>query len=90
MWSADNVVETIINHPLNHHECVVETVRLWVVYYCFTNINKQSLMWRFPEMGPTPSHHPFRIVIFHEIIHPVWGYPHLWNAPYDHVLVRHY
>ena len=37
-------------------------------------------IWRFPEMGGTPSHHPFRLGIFHDINHlnhsASLGYPH--------------
>ena len=32
-------------------------------------------IWRFPDMGGTPSHHPFLFGIFHEINQAFWWSP---------------
>ena len=31
-----DVGKTIINHPQNHHKWLLQTIKIWVLYYCFT------------------------------------------------------
>ena len=40
-------------------------------------------IWRFPEIGGTPSHLLFQIGIFHEINHRVWGSATYGNPIYQ-------
>ena len=42
-----NVVKAIVNHPQVCRELLVTTIIIWVVHYCFTNINPLWLQSQF-------------------------------------------
>ena len=49
-------------------------------------VDDHLLIWGFPKVGGTPSHHPFLFGIFLEINHPAigvsYGFPMVWGTPF--------
>ena len=54
----------LINHPQNHHQWVLWTMRIWVASYCFTNILLciSLMICRYSDLYPTIDYYFPRVI----------------------------